>query len=137
MSDTTSPHPNQRRRNCLNFLQKYELARWLRKHLDWCKKQSFTGQEMVDRAGKELSFPITVANARNLWKELGNEWPFTLRGRNGNGKASNADRQRVLARSILDLYTLVGSDIDECNRDLLTMAGVASPDKEVPDADQG
>ena len=139
MPNTTPPHPNKRRRNCLNFLQKYELARWLRKHLEWCKKQGISGQDMVDRAGKELSFPITVPNARNLWRELGNDWPFTLRGAT-NGKVSNASLaagQKVLAQSIVGLYTLVGGEADDINRDILKMAGVASPDKEVPDADQG
>lgn len=133
MAETT--HPNRRARNVLNFLKKYELARWLRKHLNWCAKQGMTGHDVVVRAGKELDFQITLPNARNLWKELGNEWPFKTRATGDNaGKVSTAllaRNQRLIAAEVVRLFEQLDVEV---NDDLVTIAD--GPRMEVLNADQ-
>lgn len=133
----TDTHPNRKPRNVLNFLKKYELARWLRKHLEWCAGQKLTGQEMVDRAGKELDFQITLPNARNLWKELGNEWPFKTRAIGDNaGKTSTAilaRNQRLIAAEVVRLYEQLDVTVNE---DLVLIADGPRM-LEVLNADQG
>ncbi len=114
-------------RNCLTFMEKHTLLKWMTKHLDFCKSKGMTGAETVAKAAKEMDFPVTVLNAKNLWvKEAGRTWPFAF---DRPGIATSTlkaltKNQTDLAVAIADLFAVVGDDHNQCPQAVLDMAGI-------------
>ncbi len=118
-------------RNCLTFMEKHQLLKWLSKHIDHCKGKGMTGAETVARAAKELDYPITVMNAKNLWtKEAGRTWPFAF---DRPGVATSTVKaltsgQQILAKALADLHQKLGS-IEDLDPEVRLMAGLSSDDE--------
>ena len=114
-------------RNMLSFPQKYELAKWMNKHLDWCASKGMTVEETASKASNELGFPITPANLRGLWvREMAKTWPFKHGGSRGDGRPSVSSlkaENRAIAKALVDLYGRLGS-MQDCNPEVRHIAGV-------------
>ena len=118
-------------RNCLTFMEKHTLLKWMTKHLDFCKSKGMTGAETVAKAAKEMDFPVTVLNAKNLWvKEAGRTWPFAF---DRPGIATSTLKaltsgQQILAKALADLHQKLGS-IEDLDPEVRLMAGLSSDDE--------
>ncbi len=113
--------------NVLKFNQKYALAKWLNKHIDWCVSKGLTATEVARKAGSELGHPITSANLKNLWvTQMKKAWPFKREATMGNGvltKAGLRAENRAIARALADLYGRLGS-IQDCDPEVRRIAGI-------------
>jgi hypothetical protein len=120
--------PTRKTKNFLTFQQKYRLAKWMNKHLEWCKSKGMSSAEMVAKANSELGFPLTTANARHLWvKEMENAWPFTYERASANGSPgvlALAAQTRLLARELVRLYGIMG-DEQEADPEIRAIAGIS------------
>lgn len=117
-------------RNCLTFMEKHQLLKWMTKHLDFCKSKGMTGADAVLRAATELNYPITVINAKNLWvNEAGRTWPFVYDhpGIGSPTVKSLAKNQKILAIALTDLHQKLGSN--DLDPDVRLMAGLSPNDK--------
>ncbi len=117
-------------RNCLTFMEKHQLLKWMTKHLDFCKSKGMTGADAVLKAATELNYPVTVINAKNLWvNEAGRTWPFVYDhpGVGSPTVKSLAKNQKILAKALADLHQKLGS-FEDLDPDVRLMAGYSLND---------